>query len=249
MSELVGKTLAKLIAIVVIAGFVLGFREAVLTDKTLSAAFGGLMGAIPFAKLITDQVCRILKYGNSIPVISGTSVLADLLKLAVMALIQGPVIGFLTSIFLKVPSSGQEDYMKSAGYSAKSMIFKIVTAPFLAVAAAWISDWLLTWIQGSFGVAASAFLGIGTVSAAVLLSTLWLIRAGLSFGQALLWRLTITLGGKMTFTFLINAICLLIYVALLGGVEEAVWIAIISLILVLMVEELAMDLMKRAIVG
>ena len=62
MSNLIGKAVSKLLVVIIAVALVLEFRTAILTDKDLSAAFGGLMGALPFAGMITGKVCQILKY-------------------------------------------------------------------------------------------------------------------------------------------------------------------------------------------
>ena len=49
MSNLIGKAVSKLLVVIIAVALVLEFRTAILTDKDLSAAFGGLMGALPFA--------------------------------------------------------------------------------------------------------------------------------------------------------------------------------------------------------
>ena len=52
---MIGKAVSKLIALTVVIAVIISFREAILTDRTVGAAFGGLMSAIPFAKVITDK--------------------------------------------------------------------------------------------------------------------------------------------------------------------------------------------------
>ncbi len=252
MSNLIGKAVSKLLVVIIAVALVLEFRTAILTDKDLSAAFGGLMGALPFAGMITGKVCQILKYQYSVPLITTSSVTKDLLKLAVMALIQGPVVGLLSAIFLKVPDGDWEDrekFMKGPSYTIKSTLLKIVTAPLLAVVSARLCQWIMTSLENALGYALSVAMGLVAVAGTTILSTIWLMAAGLSFGKALLWRLTVTLGGKMVFTFLINAMCLAIYVAILGGVSSHVLASVFSLVVILIIEELAMKLMRQAVVG
>ena len=102
MSRILNKTTSKLLAILVIVLFIIGFRETIITDKNVSAAFGGLMKTLPFCKEISDVICKVLKYQNEIPDLTPAKFIADFLKLAVMAAIQPFAVGLLTMLFLKV---------------------------------------------------------------------------------------------------------------------------------------------------
>lgn len=246
---MIGKAVSKLIALAVIITAVLFFRETILTDKNAGTIFGALMSAIPFAKLITDKVCTVMKYQYSVPIVSCDSVIFDLLKLAVMALIQGPVTAGLMRIFLPLPNSGQEEYMKSAGYSIKSVIFKLITTPLIAVLSAWLSNWIFQAVRDCVGNILPILLGTAAVTGIAVLSALWLVKAGLSFGQALLWRFGISMGGKMVFTFLSNTVCLVLYISLTGGMSTSFLVAVIALAGVIIVEDIAIGLMRRAIIG
>lgn len=246
---MIGKAVSKLIALAVIITALLVFRETILMDKNAGTIFGALMSAIPFAKLITDKVCTIMKYQYSIPIVSCDSVIFDLLKLAVMALIQGPVTAGLMRIFMPLPNSDQEQYMKSTGDSIRSVIFKLITTPLIAVLAAWLSNWIMQAVRDSVGDILPILLGTAAVAGIGVLSALWLVKAGLSFGQAFAWRFGVSLGGKMVFTFLSNTICLVLYISLTGGMSTSALMAVIALAGVVIVEDIALGLMKQAIVG
>ena len=107
MSKLMDKLLYKILAIIIIVLFVVAFRELIITDKDFSTAFGALMGVLPFAKIISDVVCKILRYQYSIPLITTSSLLTDFIKLAFMAFIQPLIVGLFTALFLRIPSSGR----------------------------------------------------------------------------------------------------------------------------------------------
>lgn len=140
MSKLIDKLLYKILAIIIIILFIVAFRELIVTDKDTSIAFGTLMGLLPFAKVISDVVCKILKYQYSIPLITTSSFLTDLIRLAFMAFIQPLVVGLFTAIFLRIPSSytdyhDREKYMETFGYRVKELMLTVLTAPILAIIA------------------------------------------------------------------------------------------------------------------
>lgn len=254
MSKLLDKLFAKIIALVVIVLFVVGFREMILTDKDTSTAFGALMGIMPFAKVIVDVVCKILKYQYSIPIISASSVLTDLLKLAVMACIQPLVVGLLTAIFLPVPSSlrdyaDREAYMSSFSYRAREMLVTIVSAPLLALAAAWFTTWLFNYLSTTFGDIISTLLGVLSVVLLSAVSIIPLLIAGVSIGTAILWRVLVTLGSKMATTFMTNALCLAVYVAIIGGVEHQIAVSILTLVVWLIIMDFGVKCIQRAVVA
>lgn len=130
MSSLFNKFISKLFAILIIVAFIIAFREKILTDSNTALAFGELLGTLPFAKAITDVICEILQYQYGIPIISSSTVISDILRLAVMACIQPAIVGVLSVIFLKVPEGDyrvREEYMEGAGYRAKEMILTVIT--------------------------------------------------------------------------------------------------------------------------
>ena len=104
MSKLFDKFLTKMLAVIVIIVFIIGFREMILTDDNTATAFGALMGMLPFAEVVTDVICKILRYQYEIPVISTASVWTDLIRLALMACLQPIIVGLLTAMFLPLPA-------------------------------------------------------------------------------------------------------------------------------------------------
>ena len=72
MSNIINKGIRKIVAVIVIVLLASSFRE-MMSDKEFYTAFGGLMGTLPFAKQITDIVCKILQYQNNI-VVEGNNI-------------------------------------------------------------------------------------------------------------------------------------------------------------------------------
>lgn len=252
VSKIVNNLVSKLFVLFVIVLFIVGFRNAILTDKDTGAAFGALMGTLPFAKTITDIVCKILGYQYEIPVITYSSVISDFLRLAVMALIQPLIVALLSVIFLRVPEGSiekREAYMEGMGYKMKQMLLTIITAPLIAILAAHITSAVSDYFVENFGVVVSTLLGIGAVVAVSALSTIVLVATGTALGTALLWRLVVTLLGKMATTMGISALCLCIYVSLLGGMGSQVFVEVFALIAFLIIMDCAMKGVERAIVS
>ena len=62
MSKIFGKIMSKLMTVIVIVIFIVTMRQKILTDPSTGSRFGALMENFPFAHLISDTVCDILKY-------------------------------------------------------------------------------------------------------------------------------------------------------------------------------------------
>ncbi|OUQ46895.1 hypothetical protein B5E64_02425 [Drancourtella sp. An12] len=254
MSKLIDKLLYKILAIIIIILFIVAFRELIVTDKDTSIAFGTLMGLLPFAKVISDVVCKILKYQYSIPLITTSSFLTDLIRLAFMAFIQPLVVGLFTAIFLRIPSSytdyhDREKYMETFGYRVKELMLTVLTAPILAIIASWFSTWLFSYFANTFGDVVSVILGILSVIILGTVSIIPLLIGGVAVGTAILWRIIVTLLSKMGTTFITNAMCLWVYIAILHGVEGEIATSIIALILWLFIMDFGMNCLKYAIVA
>lgn len=163
MSKLFDKFLTKMLAVIVIIVFIIGFREMILTDDDTATAFGALMGMLPFAEVVTDVICKILRYQYEIPVISTASVWTDLIRLALMACLQPIIVGLLTAMFLPLPagmdSYEREVYMDSFRYRAKELLLTIISAPLLALVASWFSAFLFDLFISTFGTPGSILLG------------------------------------------------------------------------------------------
>lgn len=251
MSKLFNKFLAKLLAVIVIILFIVAFREAILTDSNISEAFGELMGLLPFAEVISNAVCTVLKCQYEVPVVSTTSVLTDLIRLAFMACFQPIIVGFLTAIFLPLPKTRdyrtREDYMDSLGYRAKELVVTVLSAPLLAALAAWLSSALFGFFLDTFGAIISVILGILVVLGLGAVSLVPLLIGGLTFGTAIVWRLAVTFGAKMVTTFITNAFCIGVYVAFIGGVQGKIATSIVALIIWLIVMDLGVNCLQRAV--
>lgn len=253
MSKLFDNMLAKFFAVIVIILFIVGFREMILTDRNVSNAFGELMGILPFAEPIVNAACTILGYQYEIPIISTSSVLTDLIRLTFMACLQPIVIGILTRIFLPIPSGldvyQQEEYMNRLGYRIKELILTVIFTPLLAAFASWLSSAMFTFFTNTFGSVLSVISGILVVLIVAALSLFPLLATGTALGVALLWRLLVTFGSKMVATFVTSALCLVVYVAILGGIQGQIATSIIALVIWLIIMDFGLNCLRRAVVS
>ena len=252
MSEFFGSAVSKLIAVFAIVMFVLMFRESILTDASVSAAFGGLMETLPFANLIVGHICKVMEFNYQIPDITAASIGTDIMKLLVMACLQ-PLFGRVMSmLFLRMPLSlgidAAESFMKRPGYVIKEMLISIVTAPLLAVLSAWITTHIFDFFTNNFSALWATVLKVGSVIVAGGISLLPFLLAGAAVGTAIGWRLLITVGAGTVKTLVINTICLWMYVGLLQGVSSQVLSAIIALIVWLILADCAVNFLRRALV-
>jgi hypothetical protein len=251
MSAIFDKFITKLLAVIVVVLFVVGFRELILTDSNVSAAFGSLMGTLPFAKIIVDVICKIMKCQYQIPLVTTSKVISDLLRLAVMACLQ-PLVGWISLLFLRVPAGNyrdREEYMNSLGYRLKDLIFTVITAPLVGFAAAYLTSYICNFFTSNYGTVVSTVLGIGTLIGVSILSLVPLLLANVSTGTAIAWRVLVTLGSKMATTFLTNALCLWVYVACIYGGQGEIFVSVLSLIVWLILADLGVKCLQRAVVA
>lgn len=252
MSNIFSKLITRLVAVIVIIGFISYFRESILTDDGVSTAFGGLMGTLPFAKQVADIICKILKYQIQIKIVTSATLIEDFLKLAVMACIQSPVVGLLSVIFLRVPGGtidAQEIYMDRLGYQLRKMILTIISAPLIALAAAGIATAISDYLTANYGAWMSTLLGIGAVIFVSAISLIPLLIARVALGTAILWRILVTLLGKMATTMGVNVCCIWLYISLAGGLHSQAFTAVLSLIVWLVIMDVGMQLLRRSIVS
>ena len=156
-------------------------------------------------------------------------------------------------MFLRMPSSlsidAAESFMSRPGYRIKEMIITIVTAPLLAVIAAWLTTWVFDFFASTFNDVVAAILKFLSVILVGGISLTPLLITGTAVGTAVAWRLLVTVGAKVVGTFVTNAICLWIYIALIGGVSSQVFGSILSLVIWLFVMDFGIKCLQRAVVG
>lgn len=255
MSHLVNKLISKLMILFVVILFIAGFKQSILTDASVSAVFGRLMGSLPFAGLLADVICKIMKYNYEIPLITSSRVVSDFLKLAVMACIQPLITGFFSLLFLRLPPEtdgdpdAQEKYMNSLPYKCKEALLTIISAPLIALAAAYLTTSISDYLNQSFGPIMSVVFGVLAVIGISAVSLIPLLVGGVTIGVAILWRLVVTLLSKMATTFMTNALCLWIYAAFLSAEGSQILISIFALAFWLIVADFAVRNIQRVIVS
>lgn len=249
------KIFDKVILIIIIVLFVVGFREMIATDAAVSESFGELIGMLPFAEELAKPISEILKCQYEVPVISHNSVLSSIIILVVMACIQPLVMSFLSKIFLRIPAgyshySEMEGYMNSSGYRVKELLANIVASPFLALGAAILANYFVSFVIDKLGSVGGILTSLGTIIAGLGLSTIPLIvTGGMTLGLAIMWRLLVTLLPKLLEIFVTNTLCIAIYYAIVGGVQSQILITIGMLVLWLSISLFGIKLMMHSIAG
>lgn len=252
MSRVFGKLVSKLVALIVIVIFVLSVKNLIITDSAVGDFFDELMEQLPFAKITTDAVTRLMKCQQDLaPQFTQQRIITDLLKLAVMASIQPLFTALLSLIFLKVPGGSideREDFMRGLPYQLKETLITIVTAPILAFAAARIISYASDHLTAKLGSFVSSLIGVVSVIVMSFLSTVPLLLFGtITFGLALLWRLFVTIFGKMIIILGMDAICIWMYISIVTGVHSQTFLSIASLVVFLIIMETGLSFLKQAI--
>lgn len=249
------KIIDKIITVIVVVLFIVGFREMILTDELADAAFGELIGLLPFAKELSDPISTVLKCQYEVPVISTASVGESLLRLAVMACIQPLVMWLLTKVLLPLSAEltniGQrEDYMDSFSYKLKEVLINIICCPLLAVGAAWLSTHIIGFLTSALGNIWGILAGIGGIVLGLGLSVWVLMWLGnLTAGVAIMWRLLITVLPKLLEVFVTDVLCIALYFAVVGGVRSQIFWSAFALILWIVICVVGMELIMQSVAG
>lgn len=261
MSDLINKMLTKILGVIVIILFIVGFKELILTNEDISFAFGELMGILPFIQIMGEIVSSILKCQITLPIPTTANVIKDLLRLALMACIQPIVVRRLTAIFLPLPNRNQilatslreyernETYMNSLGYKVKELLLSVAFVPLIAFLASWFTEWMFKYFSNTFGDVMAILLGSFSVLTLSVASIIPLLISGVGIVTAILWRLLVTLGAKMVTTFVTNMICLAVYVAIMGGIKHEIAVTIVTLIVWLIIMDFGISCLQKAIVS
>lgn len=255
MSGILNKVFDKIVIIIVAALFIVGFREMILTDDLVGETFAELIGLLPFAEDIAEPIMTWFKCTYDVPIVSDGNVVTAILRLIIMACIQPLAIGILTTCFLSIPaglkrSYEMEAYMNSFGYRAKELLINIIACPLLALFAAWLSKIFMNYLSDALGTVGGILTGLGAVLAGLGLSTIPLVATGgMTLGLAILWRLLVTLLPKLLEVTVTNALCIALYVAVVGGVESQIILSSGALILWLIIWSFGFKLIMSCIAG
>ncbi|MBQ5825459.1 MAG: hypothetical protein IIW48_11720 [Clostridia bacterium] len=246
------KIWSKLILILVVVLFIVGFKSAITDDPTVADAFKGLMSCLPFAEPFSEIVCNILGYRNASPLLSELGFVEDSAKLVVMSFIQ-PVFTIICSlVFLRIPKKltgvyEKESYMERFGYRFKEMLIKILTAPLCAILAGKLITFILDWAAAKFGMVGAVFTGLITAFLAAGISAIPMIILGTSISVALLWKLTVTLLGGMLTTLTTIVFSIAIYYAFISGLPSHIAASIISFVVALIILDIIITCFQRAL--
>ena len=210
------------------------------------------MGNLPFGENLADMACKLLRYERGlVPVVSGESVMQDILKLMVMACIQGPCVALLTMIFLPIPRDKfqRESYMERTGYRIKETLVSIISVPLLALASAKIVTWFFLWAETSFSTIGVIISGLVAFVVSLGVSVGWLVMFQVPLLTALTWRVVVTLGYKMVSSLIISALCMTLYVAILRGASQQIIVTVLSMVLTIFALELMLFPLQKAVVS
>jgi len=248
----VSKIWPKIIAVVVIVLFVIGFKSMIITDPTVADAFEGLMETLPFAEPFSKIICNVLDYKNSQPLISATGFIQDIAKLMFMAFIQ-PILTIIISLFfLRLPSGAKsvyekEAYMNSLGYRIKEMFVKICTAPISSVLSGWLMALIIGWSAEKFGNAGSVLTSVLTTILAAGASIIPMVILGTTISVALLWRFLVTLLGGMLTALTTTFFSIAIYYALINDIPSHIVGLIFGFVFALIILDIVIQCFQRAL--
>lgn len=260
MSKIFEKLLYKILILVIVFSLIISFREKLITNSALKKLFETILGELPFIDLISDAVISVLGFNYKPPEFTVDKYFSDMIKLAVMTLLQPLTTSLLISMFLPMPPRNQilqtsllpmsevyEDYTSTPGYMIKALIIQIISTVPLAL----LAGWLIGIIQVALSSALGG-LGSGIVQTLILLVILILSVIRLSgiiggVAAAFIWR-----GGgfliEMLKMIVTEFLCVLAYYAFIsqkyGGLIPIIFAFVIWLVLM----EQALKIFHEAVV-
>lgn len=248
----------KLIAAFVILMIIIAFRSSILNNQSTATTFGSLLGTLPFSIFLGDIVCKMMQIPYAIPIISNSGVLQDILKLIIMSILQPVFIGILVSAFFPLPQyrgRGWEtfdaygSYMYAPGYRAKEILLSIVAMPLLALVSAWIISAISSFFVSRFGVVISNIFGLLSVALiCTIIIGLIMLTSKTSMNVACEWFLINNILIKILTVFLMNGLCIAIYIGILASSTLTIGF-ILAFIILLIGMNIATSLLRRSIVG
>lgn len=265
MSGTIGRMVSKIVIAFVLIALFLNFISMMQSEEEnmVKDTVNSVLSEVPFAESTVEVICEFMKYSlDNIEIKSTRTLLEDLLRLLVMAVIQAPVIGFLTAWLLPMPKArnqilalhlkryeDEEAYISQPGYKLKRLLLIVIVTPILSLLASWIIGVTAEWIETNFGGLYAVLIGGISVTTIFALSLPVLLAGHLTLQKAILWRLLVTLCPNMVRVYLIDTICLCIYVTVVKDALGWLLPEIIGLFFAILIIEGAIKLMQSAVAG
>ena len=243
--NLFDKIFGKVMAVFVVIVVLVSVRSMILADSDMNLLVSNLLSMLPFSRFVYDTLQGFLKINIGLPINTVGGFFINLMRLAVLAVIQPAATRLLQTLLIPLPPLSNreavEDYMSSIGYRLKSLLITILTAPVLS----WVANKLILiayqWLVARMGQVLTVILGyvsiIGITWFAIMAATVTM-----TLGQAIAWKLG-NLGIKMFSAFFLNFLCMGICMGLLGDSSGM----IISCVVGILVLFVAVDLMTTGL--
>jgi|GEM_PF-2060678 membrane protein len=252
MSKLIDKFLGKVVTVSIVIMVIAVFRGKIINNDTVGEFFGGLMEQLPFAKIISDVICNIMGYKQNIPLFTPSWIVTDLIRLAFMAFLYQvlaiPIELFTYLFILPKNKREKEEYKDTAGYKVRRFLADIMTVPIVAVLASIFSKFIFSCFVSWVGEIMARVLGVLLTSSFFMVSLVSILKSGHSFIFAIVWRIIDILVENMVKTMFVNICCIALYVGIIHGADGLIASSIITLIVFLLVIDVAIGFLRESIV-
>lgn len=255
MSEVLEKIVKKIFVILLVVMCIAGFRSSIITNDAVSEIFDGLMEQLPFAKIISDVICKLMRYEITIPLFNSSSIITDVIRLTFMAflyqVLRKPIEWFSYVLFpiKRFKDETDEEYRSRPAYKIRGMLCEILAAPLIAVLASELSKYIFSVAVIWFGEIIAKILGVLLSSSFFMVSLYAILKSGHSFVFAIVWRLIDILIDNMAKVMLVDICCITLYIGIIHGADGLIASSIISLIIFLIVVDIGMGFMRESLVG
>ena len=246
---MLNKFLNRLLIVFVIFLFIVAFQEVA---PKYHEDIAKLMGAFPFAQLITETTVRVMKFSSTPYVISYTTMLDDICRLLLMAMVRPIFAAFLSRLFVRIPLGltdweYREAYMRmNLGFRIKDMLIRSIGSTLVSLV---VVNALYTAYQtrlASFGRIGGSVINLATTLVLFLgAGTLLASLARSALGTAFAWQ-SLSILKKVADAVITNALCLMLYCFVIEyGASSETLALLFSFVVWLIIQDIGIQSIKK----
>lgn len=236
MSGIFNKLFTKILIGIVVLLLIVGFGSAI-TEDGKEDAFDAAVEELPFAGPISKVIVGFMKLDKGEALVSADSILTDVLKILVIALVRGPIVRFLFLTFAKVPGNTvdeREQYMETLTYRIKELCIMVLTAIPIAFLAGIGVSAAKGAMEAKLGAVLTTIILVAALLVMLFISVRKCMGSDLSFGVAFGWRTFDILYDGILKTMVTNTIAIWMYLFIKQG-KYANVLALLGLLFFLLV--------------
>lgn len=252
MEKATSKLMKCMLLVFVAVLFIIGLRDVFLSDSEFRNSVEKVIGSLPFADQLKSLVCKILGEKANENALSQASVIEDLVKISILAVLQPAVCKALNLIIRPMPSymslEDQERRMDLMGYKFKGVIISMISVLGISVIASNLIGKMMEQLNDRVGSVGTLVIGIAIVVAFGIISVIALVLANVTVLTASVWRIMITYVSGICQNLVVSALWILLYVAFTEELYGSIPTVLITWLIFYIIFDYGMECLKLTIV-